>query len=159
MPSSVLSPLYSDGTYPHNKPVSKTPSFGPSERGGNSDTVWPGQLPCIGEGALAPGDISPHSHSCHSWEVGSPLGPSLLCLLSPGSLHSSSSLPNPCPRLTPYLGVVVNESSAAHAAAIVARGHHDGGVSPNLGHAHGHLHGGLSGCRKKEGVFLVGRGG
>lgn len=46
---------------------------------------------------------------------------------------------------------MVNEGGAAHAATIVARGHHHGGVSPSLGHAHGHLHRGLvTGGRKKS---------
>lgn len=78
---------------------------------------------------------------------------------SPRPAFPWSQAPNPCPALTPYLGVVVNEGGAAHAATIEARGHHDGGVSPNLGHAHSHLHRGLSGCRRKEGVFPVGHGG
>lgn len=47
----------------------------------------------------------------------------------------------------------MNEGSAAHAATIVARGHHHGGVSPDLGHAHRHLHCGLSSYRRKKEVF------
>ena len=40
-----------------------------------------------------------------------------------------------------------------------ARGHHHGGVSPDLGHAHRHLHRGLRSYRRKKEVFPTGHGG
>lgn len=96
------------------------------------------------------------SQSCHPRDVGSPLCSQLLSLLFSGRVPPSFSFLS-VPALTPmptphtHLGVVVNEGSAAHAATIVARSQHHGDVSSDLGHAHRHLHRGLSSCRRKEG--------
>lgn len=45
----------------------------------------------------------------------------------------------------------MNEGSAVHAAAIVTRGHHHGGISTHLSHADSHLYCGLRGCSEGDG--------